>query len=150
MSEQSQHQLYAALFLSVSSSYLTLQVISLFGPFDLHVIREHGVLVQPGPVVLITGQGLGVFSCHQVNHVGSQVVLATGCQGILAVLLVACQPTRVETLEKTWVVQDAFDPDVFTFFQQVAVFVIVLQAKVKENCQYSSINCEPVIKIIAI
>ncbi|KAG7227926.1 hypothetical protein INR49_013720 [Caranx melampygus] len=93
-------------------------VVSLFGPLDLHVIGKHRVLVQLLPVVLIAGQGLGVLSRHQMNHVWGEVVLTAGCQRILAVLLVAGQPARLQAVQETWVVQDAFGTDVFSLLQQ--------------------------------
>lgn len=82
--------------------------------------------MQPLPVVLIAGQGLGVLSRHQVNHVRGQVVLAAGRQRVLAVLLVAGQAARLQAVQEKWVVQDAFDTNVFSFVQQVVVFVFVL------------------------
>lgn len=72
-------------------SHLTLQVVGLFGPPDLHVIRKHCVLVQFPPVVLIAGERLHVLGRHQMYRLWCEVVLATSHQGSLSVLLVAGQ-----------------------------------------------------------
>lgn len=116
-------------FFSSSSTppHLTLQVVSRFGPLDLHVIRKHCVLVQSLLVVLVAGEGLGILSRHQMNHVWGEVVLPAGRQRVLAVLLVAGQPPRLQAVQETRVLQYAFDPNVLPFLQQVVVFVVVLQ-----------------------
>lgn len=107
--------------------HLTLQVVSLFGPFHLHVIRKHRVFVQLCPVVLIAGQRLRVFSRHQVDHIRGQVVPAAGGQRIPAVLLVAGQPAGLQAVQQVGVLCDAPDADVFPLLQQVVVLILVLQ-----------------------
>lgn len=83
--------------------------------------------MKPLPVVLIAGQGLGIPRRHQMNHVWGEVVLTAGCHCVLAVFLVASQPACLPAVLEAWVVRNAFDTNVFSFFQQVVVFVIVLQ-----------------------
>lgn len=90
--------------------------------------------MQSLPVVLLAGEGLRVLSRHQVNHVWAEVVLAAGRQRILAILLVAGQPARVQAVQETRVIRDAFDSNVLPFFQQVAVFVVVLQKNRRYTC----------------
>lgn len=83
--------------------------------------------MQPLPVVLLAGECLCILSRYQVNHVRGEVVLAAGCQRVLAVLLVTGEAACLQAVEETRVVRDAFDPDVLPFFQQMVVFVVVLQ-----------------------
>lgn len=84
--------------------HLTLQVVGLSGPPDLHVIRKHCVLVQFSPVVLIAGEGLRVLGRHQMYRLRREVVLATGHQRVLSVLLVAGQSACVQAVQETWVI----------------------------------------------
>lgn len=79
------------------------------------------------PVVLLTGQGLSVLSRHQMDHVWREMVLPAGSQRVLTILLVAGQPTCLQAVQEMWIVQDASDANVFSFIQQVVVFVLVLQ-----------------------
>lgn len=90
--------------------------------------------MQSLPVVLLAGERLCVLGRHQVNHVLREVELPAGGQRVLAVLLVAGQPARLLAVQETRVVQDAFDPDVLAFFQQVVVFVLVLQSHAGNRC----------------
>lgn len=83
--------------------------------------------MQPLPVVLLAGECLCILSRHQVNHIRGEVVLAAGCQRVLAVLLVASEAACLQAVEETRIVRDASDPDVFPFIQQVVVLVVVLQ-----------------------
>lgn len=113
-------------FLSQMSD-LALQVVGCLGPLDLHVIGKHCVLMESLPVVLLAGQGLSVPGRHQVNHVRGELVLATGHQRPLFILLVTGQPAGLQAVEETRVVRDTSDPDVLPFLLQVGVFIVVLQ-----------------------
>lgn len=88
----------------VCVSHLALQVVGLFGPPDLYVIGKRGVLVQFLPVVLLAGEGLRILGRHQMYHIRGEVVLATGHQGILSVLLVAGQAASVQAVQEMWVI----------------------------------------------
>lgn len=105
---------------------LTLQVVGRLGPLDLHVVRQHCVVVEPPPVVLLAGQGLSVPGRHQVHHIWGELVLATDGQRVPLVLLIAGQPAGLQAVQQTRVVRDALDPDVLPLVLQVVVFIVVL------------------------
>lgn len=74
-----------------SRSYLTLQGVRFLGPGHLQILRQGGELVALCPVVVVTGQGLGLPGVDQVHHIHGQVALSLAAGRLLPVLILTLQ-----------------------------------------------------------
>lgn len=67
-------------------SYLALERICLLGLLHLDVVGHDRVVVQPGAVLQVTGQRLGLLGVAQIDHVLGKCVVGLALLGALLVL----------------------------------------------------------------
>lgn len=61
------------------------------GPGRLQILGQSSELVALCPVVMVTGQGLGLPGMDQVHHIHGQVALGLALGRLLLVLILALQ-----------------------------------------------------------
>lgn len=63
------------------------------------------------PVVMVTGQGLGLPGMDQVHHIHGQVVLSSAAGRLPPVLILTLQLAHPLAVPQPWVVTHTPDPD---------------------------------------
>lgn len=81
------------------------------GPGHLQILRQSRELMALCPVVMVTGQGLGLPGMDQVHHIHGQVALglASGCR--LLVLMLTLQLGHPLAVLQPWVITHTPDPN---------------------------------------
>lgn len=103
------------------------------GPGHLQVLGQRCELVAPRPVVVITGQGLGLPGMDQVHHVHGQVALGLAARCLPPVLMLALQLAHPPTVLEPGVIAHTPGPNQPPSFLHKVMSVEKLEGRTSQS-----------------